>query len=474
MIKSPTLRLLLGLLITLAAVTVFSSYSLRQLSGLRKLQAQTIDLNRRDSLLLFQIENDLNRVGLRLRDMTEGVSGRGIAAYQGEFSQLQQDLESAIHAEAGLAPGDNRHRKLAASLATFWRTADDVFAAAAAGHEDAARRLAVTELSPQQMRLSALVSNLVDQNNGAAEKADQKVARIYTSAERGIYVFLAATMLAIALTSLYLIYSNRKIFQRIEFLSRQRRVLAARLISVQEEVLRSVSRELHDEFGQILTAVSAMLSRAERKGVPPDSPLRTELKEVREITHNTLEKMRSLSQMLHPAVIDDYGLANAIEWYAGVFERQTGIRTTVPVQGEVVRITGQPAIHCFRIVQEALTNAAKHAATSAAEVSLVFTGGALTIHIRDFGRGMAQNSGHGSGLGFIAMQERAELIGGSLKVVSSARSGTTVSVTMPVRPDGLAPDAAEEFAKQAVPVREPFLKDIKEAKTIKEVVSSES
>ncbi|MGH9608697.1 MAG: sensor histidine kinase [Bryobacteraceae bacterium] len=466
MIKSPTLRLLLGLLITLAAVTVFSSYSLRQLSGLRKLQTQTIDLNRRDSLLLFQIENELNRVGLRLRDMTEGDSGRGIAAYQGEFSQLQTDLGSAIHAEAALAPGAMGHKRLAASLATFWHTADDVFAAAAAGHEGAARRLAVTELSPQQMRLSALVSELVDQNNGTEVKADQKVARIYSRAESGIYAFLAATMLAIALISLYLIYSNRRIFQRIEFLSRQRRVLAARLISVQEEVLRSVSRELHDEFGQILTAVSAMLSRAERKGVPPDSPLRTELKEVREITHNTLEKMRSLSQMLHPAVIDDYGLANAIEWYAGVFERQTGIRTSVPVQGEPVRITGQPAIHCFRIVQEALTNAAKHAATSAAEVSLVFSDGSLTIHIRDFGCGMVQNSGRGMGLGFIAMQERAELIGGSLKVISAPRSGTTVSVTMPVRPDGLAPDAAEEFANEAPPAREAFLKDIKEVKTI--------
>ncbi|MGH9581712.1 MAG: hypothetical protein ACRD4O_02110, partial [Bryobacteraceae bacterium] len=198
MIKSPTLRLLLGLLITLAAVTVFSSYSLRQLSGLRKLQTQTIDLNRRDSLLLFQIENDLNRVGLRLRDMTEGTGGLGIAAYRGEFSQIQTDLERAIRAETKLAPRPNRHT-LAASLATFWRTADQVFAAAAAGHESAARRLAVTKLSPQQMRLSGLVATLVDRNNGTEERADEKVASIYNRAERGIYAFLIATMLAIAL-----------------------------------------------------------------------------------------------------------------------------------------------------------------------------------------------------------------------------------------------------------------------------------
>src|SRR5437763_2915775 len=146
-------------------------------------------------------------------------------------------------------------------------------------------------------------------------------------------------MIAIVLTSSYLMYSNRQIFEKLESLSRQRRVLAARLITVQEEVLRSVSRELHDEFGQILTAVSTMLARAERKGLPPDSPFRTELAEVREITHNTLEKMRALSQMLHPAVLDDYGLVKGIEWYVDVFQRQTGIQTEATLEGKPVRIT---------------------------------------------------------------------------------------------------------------------------------------
>ncbi len=80
-----------------------------------------------------------------------------------------------------------------------------------------------------------------------------------------------------------------------------------------------------------------MLARAERKGLPPDSPFRTELTEVREITHNTLEKMRSLSQMLHPAVLDDYGLAKGIEWYADVFQKQTGIETTAIVEGTPVQ-----------------------------------------------------------------------------------------------------------------------------------------
>jgi len=220
-------------------------------------------------------------------------------------------------------------------------------------------------------------------------------------------------------------------------------VLAAKLITVQEEVLRSVSRELHDEFGQILTAIGAMLARAERKGLPADSPLRDELSEVREITHHTLEKMRSLSQMLHPAVLDDYGLAKGVEWYTDVFQRQTGIQATSIIRGEPVRITGQTATHCFRIVQEALNNAAKHSGTKLAEVEMIFSPDSLTINIRDFGRGITRDKNRKPGLGLIAMQERADLVGGKLNISSVASAGTTVSLEMPLRVEEQELEAVE-------------------------------
>jgi signal transduction histidine kinase len=440
MTKSPTIRLLFGLLITLAAVLGFSWYSLHQVNGLRTLQTDTIDLDRHDSLLLLRVQNDVDTAGLEIRDMIQSESNTPISAYRTEFDHLRADLQDAIDAEARLAPLTRRADKqaeLVDALQRFWRSSDQVFAAASAGREAAARRLASTELFPGQATLASRVSRILERNNAAEEQADRKVAAIYDGVERDVYAFLVATILAIVITSLYLIYSNRKIFEQLESLSRQRRVLAGRLITVQEEVLRSVSRELHDEFGQILTAVGAMLARAERKGVPPDSPLRTELSEVREITHNTLEKMRSLSQMLHPAVIDDYGLAKAIEWYADVFQRQTGLSTRVVVHGTPVLITGQPAIHCFRIVQEALNNAAKHAASKSAEVEMIFDDNAtLTICVRDFGRGIAAaRHSNRRGLGLIAMRERAGLLGGTIEIASTPGTGTTVTLVMPLQPN---------------------------------------
>ncbi len=142
--------------------------------------------------------------------------------------------------------------------------------------------------------------------------------------------------------------------------------------------------------------------------------------------------MRSLSQMLHPAILDDYGLAKGIEWYTDVFERQTGIPTTAVVEGEPVRITGQPAIHCFRIVQEALNNAAKHSHTGAAEVEMIFSSDDADRNVKDFGCGMMPSKKGKPGLGLIAMRERAELLGGDLNISSDAEQ----------RHDSLAGDAA--------------------------------
>jgi signal transduction histidine kinase len=453
MTSSPTIRLLLGLLVTLAAVTGFSSYALYQLTRLQALQTETIDLNRHDSLLLLRIQNDINMMGLKLRDMTQPSHEGGIYKYHDQFELLKQDLGRALDRERRLArlsrPPVVRD-ELNASLNRFWSISDDVFKEAGQGHETAARALVMTQLSDQQGELANLVSDLLKRNAEEEDRADAKVASIYRGVERDIYAFLAATIFAIAATSLYLIYSNRRIFEKLESLSRQRRVLAARLITVQEEVLRSVSRELHDEFGQILTAIGAMLARAERKGLPADSPLRAELTEVREITHNTLEKMRSLSQMLHPTVLDDYGLAKGIEWYAGVFQRQTGIQTDVQITGEPVRITGQPAIHCFRIVQEALTNAAKHSGSKRAEVELDFMPRVLKLTIKDFGRGLEMpKKGDRPGLGLIAMRERAELLDATLDISSEPSVGTTVSLEMPLKYDepavgDLQPELKEE------------------------------
>ena len=154
--------------------------------------------------------------------------------------------------------------------------------------------------------------------------------------------------------------------------------------------------------------------------------------------------------MLHPAVLDDYGLAKGIEWYAEVFERQTGIQTSAVVKGIPVRITGQPATHCFRIVQEALNNAAKHSHTKRAEVEMIFSSRVLTLNVKDFGSGMVQSSKSRPGLGLIAMRERAELLSAKLNISSVPNGGTTVSLTMPLHQEDFASEATQDESLEEV------------------------
>src|SRR5919201_372975 len=197
-------------------------------------------------------------------------------------------------------------------------------ALASAGKEKEARAQIRLSLQARQAALSTAVARLLVQNNESEQQAAQQISAIYDGVERKVYWFLAATLAAILITGLYVINSNRKVFAQLAALSEQRSELAQKLISTQESTLRHISRELHDEFGQILTAVGSMRIRAE-KHTPEDSPVRTELKEVRDIAQTTLDSVRSLSQALHPVMLDESGLESTIDWYLPTIEKQTGI-----------------------------------------------------------------------------------------------------------------------------------------------------
>ena len=437
---SPTGRLMTGLAVTLAVVGGFSWYALHEIAGLRDLQAQLVDRNRKDSLQLLRIQNNLNSLGLAMRDMVNGDEPYGLQAYRVQFTRIRADLEDALRLEKGFAPVERspeRQAYFAERLAQFWTSVDQMFSLAAGSKDAQARSLIRGSLESQQAAITTTVARLLVQNNESEERAAARIQAIYDGVERNVYYFLGAALITIALTSGYLIRANRRLFEELASLSTQRSELARKLISMQEEVLRSISRELHDEFGQILTAIGAMLTRAARQ---PDLPptFRESMQEVREITQATLEKTRSLYQSLHPAILDDGGLEQAFTWYLPVFERQTGIKVHYQKTGPSPVVSDGVAIHVYRVLQESLNNLAKHSKSSLAWVRLEFSQGRLRLEVEDRGVGLpgVQNAGARRGIGMVAMRERAELLRGKIEFLRPSEGGTLVRLDVPLTAAG--------------------------------------
>lgn len=432
-VRSPTAGLFLGLIITLVAVVAYSAYITVQIRGLRKLQNELADRNRKDSLQLLRIQNDLNSLAIAMRDMLDNDEPYPLTAWSAQFQRLRADLDDALKREEQLAVGrrtPEQREYLGKSLAQFWDAVDRTFAFAQAGKEQQAREEIRVSLQSREAALSNAVARLLVQNNESEEQAAQRIAQIYDRVQRQVYWFLAAILAAILLTSLYVIRSNRLLFARLGALSEQRSELAQKLISTQESTLRYISRELHDEFGQILTAIGSMLSRA-GKHAPEGSTLRDDIKEVAAITQTALESVRSLSQGLHPVMLDESGLESTIDWYLPVVERQTGVEICYEKSGTSFPVDGGQGVHVYRVLQEALNNLARHSGARKAWVRLRFAENVLELEVEDHGSGFMPQAAR-QGIGLVAMRERAELLGGTIEFSEPAQGGTLVRLRVPV------------------------------------------
>ncbi|MGB7556015.1 MAG: ATP-binding protein [Candidatus Korobacteraceae bacterium] len=425
------MSLLLGLVITLTAVVAYTAYISYQLSGLRKLQRDAIDRNRRDSLQLLRIQNDLNSLGLGMRDMLDTSQPYPLKAWSGQFRRVQGDLNNALQLEESLSVAQRtpeQQQYLQDSLAQFWVASDRTFALASEGKEAEARVEIRASLQPRVAALSTAVARLLVANNENEKQAGERIERIYDGVERQVYLFLLATLITIVLTSVYLIRLNRRLFSHISHLSEQRSELAQKLIATQESTLLHVSRELHDEFGQILTAVGSMLRRA-GKLVPQGSPLHTDLQEVSEIAQSALDKVRTLSQALHPVTLEEAGLDSTIDWYLPIVERQNGIVIHYDKVGTPFPVESSAGIHIYRVLQEALNNVARHSGSKEAWVRLQFKPDQLGLEVEDHGSGFRPNGR--KGIGLVAMRERAELVGGTIEFLQPAGGGTLVRLRVP-------------------------------------------
>ncbi len=452
MFRAPTTRLTAVFLLALAMLGSFVLFALWQIGQLRDQQLHVIDRNRRSTLQLLRIQNTLNSLALAARDMREAGGAYPIPAYRPQVDRLLLDLTDALRQEREFSPVE----RLEAQQDLLEQHSDELREAfhlairhAEEGNATAAHNLLREGVDRQRSALGTLISRLLVQNNEAEERGIENTLVSYRRAEETLLVFvgiMALVMIAFAIAALRY---NLRTQRQLEALSTERGGLAQAMIGMQEGILRSVSRELHDDFGQILTAVNATLQRLARSPQLADSEsLREQIEETRGATREALERVRDLSQMLHPALIETHGLPGAVERYLAGFERQSGIPVHTDEVSLLELVPEEHAIHVYRIVQEALSNVAHHSKAVQVWLRVSLNEGCLFLEVEDDGVGFRPklqsrdgviwegSKSHptaigAGGLGVIAMRERTALLGGEF-CLQNTSAGAMVRLRIPL------------------------------------------
>jgi PAS domain S-box-containing protein len=223
-------------------------------------------------------------------------------------------------------------------------------------------------------------------------------------------------------------------FKRAE---RELQELSVRLLSIQDEERRRIARELHDVTGQNLAAIGFNLAALEQSGALP-SNVRSILAECQMLCQESQKEIRTLSYVLHPPMLDEFGLVGALDWYIEGFVKRTGIEVTLDVNQEIDRLPSEMETDLFRVVQEGLTNIMRHSGSNTAVIRLEKREAQLILQIKDNGCGMPSRAGleeralkTGFGVGIPGMRQRVRQHGGSLEVHSEGQ-GTSLTAVVPI------------------------------------------
>jgi signal transduction histidine kinase len=214
---------------------------------------------------------------------------------------------------------------------------------------------------------------------------------------------------------------------------RELRELSARVLEAREDEKARIARELHDELGQLLTALKMDLSWVRER--VPESELTPKLDEMGRLLDQTVASTRRIAADLRPLMLDDLGLADAASWLVDDFGKRYGIasRIELPGDGALENMPKSTATAVYRAIQESLTNIARHAGAKNARVVIAAENGSLEVEVEDDGRGIApEDLAKARSLGLKGMRERIAFLGGSFEVARAPRGGTRLRIKVPL------------------------------------------
>ena len=434
----------LGIVVTLG-LWLFTSYTFtRRIDEVEKQAAAVASRYTRAQELLATVRTQVLISSVRVRDalLNPDVSSR--PGYLAELEDIYRLINEALDAYQPVlesSPEQAEVRNLRAEVGQFHRTSLAVLAEAGDRSTTVVRDLLNRRIAPRREAAVKISEDIQTLNRLAFVRQQSDIAEIQRAAERRSWQRLGLA-LATSLGVLLIVatYSGRLEARLRQQMARDSRIsqelheATIKLIGAQEDERRTIARELHDEVGQVLTALQVELTLAQRhlaaKGLT-ERPLT----EAQLLADGALATVRDLSQLLRPAVLDDLGLPAAIDASLRGLARRHEIKVELSHRGMADRLSPETEIAAYRIVQEALTNVARHASAAHCRVRLTRLPGTLQVEIEDDGTGFDPERAPvpASGFGLIGMRERAAMLGGSLQVLSAPGAGTRLSVELPAR-----------------------------------------
>jgi signal transduction histidine kinase len=385
---------------------------------------------------LRRVRSGLHLSGILARDflldtVTPASEYRSrLVAYHLESEQLIGELEPLLRETD---PG--QYRELRRQLDEYWRAYAPLFDGPTVIDRYSFLRREIVPRRDAVMQISAEIEAINNRTLGAQQEA---AAERQVELHQYLTGTLAASLtlgLAVAIIAVIRIRvlegRSKEQHGRTQQAEQELRRLSNQLVRMQEEERKNLSRELHDELGQMLTALRMEIGRAERAQALGSPAFTQTVAESKALVDRMMHMVRDLAMGLRPSMLDDLGLEPALAWQAREFSRRYNVPVDLAVDGDLERLPDPQRTCVYRVVQEALTNCAKHSAATEIQVKVVRGRTRLDVSVRDNGVGMASVTNH-KGLGLTGIKERVKDINGAASIETWPGGGTVVHITLPV------------------------------------------
>jgi signal transduction histidine kinase len=295
------------------------------------------------------------------------------------------------------------------------------------------------QVFPRREQLLALSEQISAANVRQLADGERRVAALFAGFRREITTTALLTVLVgllVAALSIRRILGlerrSESQYREVEKARGELQRLSARLVATQEDERRRLSRELHDEVGQTVSALLLELNQLDAATPARDADAAAPLARAKTLAERTVGVIRNMSLLLRPSMLDDLGLVPALRWQAREVARGSAVRVKVNAEGIPDELPDEQRTSVYRIVQEALRNAMRHSRARTVQVNLVLKDNQIRVEVRDDGAGF--DASQDKGMGIIGMEERVKALGGTFRVESTPGEGTVVTAVLPAAP----------------------------------------